>query len=1520
MVDATLCVVVGLIVFTFGLLIWKMVCKDTSKSPRRRPTSDDYIRLVHTQDTPEKLSDASECVYTYGLCGGCSGNACYGVQEGSLTSGDATTCSPTMIQPCACASCGANVIPPGDPSLDCIYDSSWSPWSDCTANCSNGTCTTNPGSQFRTRGVLRGPLPGGQPCDDVVEVQPCWPENCAQPVNCVAGPADGAWIGCPACIEAGMDLNQYVGVQYRTVATIASNGGADCSYDQLYNVMTCTDLLNLGLIQVNSCTECQYGPVMGTYSECLAPCGPLAVQYAVRTISSGDQVTCFADSIVAVPCPGILSACPTDGTCTEDPTNDMVTAQCNYLCTYGDPYNPKTADGPVTSRKFGPTICPVTLDLTNPVCPYDPTTQRASCTAPVDCEYTPWSEFSACDSICSDEPGTKVRTRGILRASSFGGAPCNPNLMIDYEQCAVDTAFDQFNSWAPAWPTGYFSPSISNVPLGSFGTDFDDPSILAMTISEYAAALCIGYGPQCTGVTAIPGSGGSLSFVVQTLSGISGPKKLLIQSLTVLSQNKTYIVAEPSWTGACGLTSEGLNVPVYLDASSSLQTGDTSSMTTYIGVNPNYNTDTYDDSLAIVYFSVCQDSLGPPDRIDDWVYTNLDVSKFPITTWNRNCANAVDCSLSAWVDSTACPSCGPPFYKWQSRTPIHEATNGGRPCADFVLRQSISCGSIPDCSTPEPCLYGEWPSTQPSGPGPCAALTVSQLYENAWSPSYKYTWLNGGANFETLVMQSPSINEPIGPEVFVVGGTGKTQWYPFTNQSDAEAGCATFGARLASLSDLETGYSDGLQVCSNGWYADDSSMQAIVMQEVHPGCGGIGVGTWSSTNSAAAWCYGMKPLLYQNTTVTSGGLQLTAADFYSTFEATKPSRYRQAYAPSTRVTGPLASDLNSQLTNGNWVRFMSSVSGFYYTPTRGWAPFNQELDDNNSIGVFGLPTTTPSYADDACTGSLSNGLINFTGFTSPSNVLGTICTCPSLCPVEMSYCSWASAGSVGGCTGTCSGAGTEWMMRPIQAEPINGGTACDITQQIYEVPCTGPPCPPVCPVGCNGLPCSGKGTCVNGKCVCDDPSIVGAACEEPCPTDGYGQICGGHGTCGPQTNFECECEAGFSGFTCEVFKQAFLVNDGIPEACARQPDGSVGTCNLCADSTIQIKQCNGPGGPFGGYGLFNPDGSPTCGCTPEEMSLLATPVASGMYNGLALSYADLIQGLLQGSTVTESLRWFLGAESNPALQNISDECMICVGNQWPSTLSTRRWFLYIDGSGASIGPGGDATSLSGYIGCNTVNSNGALNSSPWNLVETPIVQYPDVIGGGENPLYWRYYYLQTDDPNDVRCMTNWKIQDNNSGAIVDPKDHGSGRITNYFGQKNWCMRSMYLTDPGSGEGTLWESCNPAVDIKTIGPEVSTNCASCIEPAPAPTLADCNLDTYTGYYVNPLEPDYISLYPYAAGPASYIGTKLFPLNSPNVVQVDGSDCADLGYNVSAAPVVGSFGALKTLGFWPVGYRA
>ena len=97
---------------------------------------------------------------------------------------------------------------------------------------------------------------------------------------------------------------------------------------------------------------------------------------------------------------------------------------------------------------------------------------------------------------------------------------------------------------------------------------------------------------------------------------------------------------------------------------------------------------------------------------------------------------------------------------------------------------------------------------------------------------------------------------PVRPEVFqpAIGYT--------STRANAPAVCAKYGARVATLSELEKAQAMGADWCSSGWVSDHDQPKYPITTSTGQGCGNgsPGIKEWNPGNVASVNCYGKKPM------------------------------------------------------------------------------------------------------------------------------------------------------------------------------------------------------------------------------------------------------------------------------------------------------------------------------------------------------------------------------------------------------------------------------------------------------------------------------------------------------------------------------------------------------------------------------------------------------------------------------------------------------------------------------------
>ena len=109
-----------------------------------------------------------------------------------------------------------------------------------------------------------------------------------------------------------------------------------------------------------------------------------------------------------------------------------------------------------------------------------------------------------------------------------------------------------------------------------------------------------------------------------------------------------------------------------------------------------------------------------------------------------------------------------------------------------------------------------------------------------------------------------------------------------------------------------------------------------------------------------------------------------------------------------------------------------------------------------------------------------------------------------------------------------------------------------------------------CPSGCNGLQCSGNGTCdSSGHCQCN-VGYFGDDCSNACPVGETNEICNGLGTCGASTNGTCSCFGDVTGSLCDIGGSCIMTIYKTPVS----PPGS-GSCDTKFYNKVIANICIG---------------------------------------------------------------------------------------------------------------------------------------------------------------------------------------------------------------------------------------------------------------------------------------------------------------------------------------------------------
>lgn len=293
------------------------------------------------------------------------------VGEGALACGPVTQVAPCFGSDGVCAQ-------------DCLV-SDWSEWSACSRLCGGGI-------KRRQRRITQQPVGKGASCPELEEVVSCNEEACA--IDCVLGEWSD-WGRCSAkcTYETGERF------RYRDVTRPAMHGGKECigpleEREECFGSEICETTCNLG----------QWGP----WSSCNASCGE-GVMTREREIISIPANYTRDDCVVTQSVPCFVRACAVDCEVTEWTDFEECSAKC------GGGEQKRTRDI-ITPAANGGLTCPPLWEIQK--C----NTTPCSTSNEVDCQMSPWTDWTKCTQECGG--GVTTRTRSILRAAGPGGKQC----------------------------------------------------------------------------------------------------------------------------------------------------------------------------------------------------------------------------------------------------------------------------------------------------------------------------------------------------------------------------------------------------------------------------------------------------------------------------------------------------------------------------------------------------------------------------------------------------------------------------------------------------------------------------------------------------------------------------------------------------------------------------------------------------------------------------------------------------------------------------------------------------------------------------------------------------------------------------------------------------------------------------------------------------------------------------------------------------------------------------------------
>jgi len=105
------------------------------------------------------------------------------------------------------------------------------------------------------------------------------------------------------------------------------------------------------------------------------------------------------------------------------------------------------------------------------------------------------------------------------------------------------------------------------------------------------------------------------------------------------------------------------------------------------------------------------------------------------------CDTAKDCSLSAWTPITQCGPCLPPNSYIATRSIISRATEGGKPCDEYLLTENFQCNGppCPNAGAINGCVPAPFKTTSGVNPDACDSFSQSYPLLENWSDSFVYS-------------------------------------------------------------------------------------------------------------------------------------------------------------------------------------------------------------------------------------------------------------------------------------------------------------------------------------------------------------------------------------------------------------------------------------------------------------------------------------------------------------------------------------------------------------------------------------------------------------------------------------------------------------------------------------------------------------------------------------------------------------------------------------------------------------
>eukprot|EP00746_Dinoflagellata_sp_MGD_P149407 gnl/MRDRNA2_/MRDRNA2_81439_c0_seq1.p1 gnl/MRDRNA2_/MRDRNA2_81439_c0~~gnl/MRDRNA2_/MRDRNA2_81439_c0_seq1.p1 ORF type:complete len:3654 (+),score=523.54 gnl/MRDRNA2_/MRDRNA2_81439_c0_seq1:90-11051(+) len=309
--------------------------------------------------------------------------------------------------------------------VDCEY-SMWSPWSGCTVSCGEG-------KKNRVRVVARNAANGGAGCSEKdTESQVCKMPICPTPKPCVYSEWS-SWSSCSTTCGVGEKR------RFRHVDQIAQNGGHACTPDALSEVAECQGI---------SCEvpgqDCKIGD-WSAWSVCDVNCGEgqKSRSRSILQIATAGGKGCTGLLQDFTPCQ--LPPCTHKIDCKMGSWGAW--SPCTRKCSG---FRERRRE-PSAIAQGGGKGCEGSLVEAEPC--------NTHCQAktqdlkPQDCEFTSWSTWAPCSSVCGD--GQTSRVRSVNKPALNGGKGCTGPVtetqscsMKCAEQASVDCTWSMWSKWS----------------------------------------------------------------------------------------------------------------------------------------------------------------------------------------------------------------------------------------------------------------------------------------------------------------------------------------------------------------------------------------------------------------------------------------------------------------------------------------------------------------------------------------------------------------------------------------------------------------------------------------------------------------------------------------------------------------------------------------------------------------------------------------------------------------------------------------------------------------------------------------------------------------------------------------------------------------------------------------------------------------------------------------------------------------------------------------------------------------